>query len=410
MKHFFLTMALLISFAGIANSKHSLQTSGNFGFFYSSLSNYGEWIESDYGSAWRPMNVMHGWRPYLNGRWVWTDYGWYWVSNEPFGWATFHYGRWNYDDYYGWIWIPDYDWGPAWVEWCYNDDYIGWAPLSSYATFNVSFGISFSNHWVTPFHYWNFIPNRYFTTTRIVDYIQPVDRNRRIYGESRRVDHIRFEDNRVVNRGVDVNIVERRTNSRINRVDIVNRDRGEGERFVRDAGRERIEVYRPRIENKIREEQSHSTDIRRNEQKNNVDRRNSIQQPDRDLRSFNRDAERERNIRERIPSQRQHEVTHPQQRNLWQEQRQRDVPQREGTSTHRQEQQREQIQRRQEDQRMRDQQMRENRNREAPRYERSEPQIRERQQPQMKERPQPPQRPSERRDELRGNSEKRRRQ
>ncbi|MCX7916289.1 MAG: hypothetical protein N3A53_08330, partial [Verrucomicrobiae bacterium] len=48
---------------------------------------------------------------------------------EPFGWAVFHYGRWYYDDYYGWIWIPDRIWGPAWVEWRETETYVGWAPL-----------------------------------------------------------------------------------------------------------------------------------------------------------------------------------------------------------------------------------------------------------------------------------------
>jgi len=25
--------------------------------------------------------------------------------------------------------MPDDVWGPAWVEWRYDDEYIGWAPL-----------------------------------------------------------------------------------------------------------------------------------------------------------------------------------------------------------------------------------------------------------------------------------------
>jgi len=24
---------------------------------------------------------------------------------------------------------PDTDWGPAWVQWAGDDDYVGWAPL-----------------------------------------------------------------------------------------------------------------------------------------------------------------------------------------------------------------------------------------------------------------------------------------
>ncbi len=71
----------------------------SFTIFYTSLSPYGEWIEIDYGVyAWRPLYVKVGWSPYLIGRWVWTPYGWYWDSFEPFGWAVYHYGRWYYDD------------------------------------------------------------------------------------------------------------------------------------------------------------------------------------------------------------------------------------------------------------------------------------------------------------------------
>src|SRR5256885_13718454 len=75
--------------------------------FYTNLTPYGEWVDVSYGSAWRPYHVSQGWRPYMDGRWVWSDYGWYWSSYEPYGWAVYHYGRWIYDDYYGWIWLPD---------------------------------------------------------------------------------------------------------------------------------------------------------------------------------------------------------------------------------------------------------------------------------------------------------------
>ena len=27
------------------------------------------------------------WQPYMYGRWMWTNAGWAWVSDEPFGWA-----------------------------------------------------------------------------------------------------------------------------------------------------------------------------------------------------------------------------------------------------------------------------------------------------------------------------------
>jgi hypothetical protein len=38
--------------------------------------------------------------------------------------------RWVYDSYEGWLWVPDYEWAPAWVVWRGGGDYYGWAPMS----------------------------------------------------------------------------------------------------------------------------------------------------------------------------------------------------------------------------------------------------------------------------------------
>jgi hypothetical protein len=96
---------------------------------FDELSYWGQWFDLyPYGQVWRPTVVME-WRPYANGQWVWSDMGWTWLSYEPFGWATYHYGTWAYDFAWGWVWVPGYDWHPACVEWVVYDDYIAWAPL-----------------------------------------------------------------------------------------------------------------------------------------------------------------------------------------------------------------------------------------------------------------------------------------
>ncbi|MCB1133174.1 MAG: hypothetical protein KDN05_18780, partial [Verrucomicrobiae bacterium] len=83
-----------------------------------------------YGYVWQPVVVRDvSWRPYTRGRWVCTDHGWTWVSDEPFGWATYHYGRWALVAGRGWVWIPGSEWAPAWVCWRYGSSHIGWAPL-----------------------------------------------------------------------------------------------------------------------------------------------------------------------------------------------------------------------------------------------------------------------------------------
>src|SRR6266404_3785328 len=55
--------------------------------FYTKLEPHGEWLETaDYGYVWQPRVAerSRSWRPYTNGRWVYTDAGWTWISEEPF--------------------------------------------------------------------------------------------------------------------------------------------------------------------------------------------------------------------------------------------------------------------------------------------------------------------------------------
>ena len=102
----------------------------SFDFFYNNL-NDGNWVEvGDYGYCWQPNAARESsWRPYADGYWAYTDVGWTWVSNEDFGWATYHYGRWARLADTGWVWIPGTEWGPAWVSWRTGGDQVGWAPL-----------------------------------------------------------------------------------------------------------------------------------------------------------------------------------------------------------------------------------------------------------------------------------------
>jgi hypothetical protein len=126
----------------------------------------GRWfLTANFGWVWRPYASYAGWRPYRDGRWVWTSYGWTWVSYEPFGWATYHYGYWNCDAALGWVWIPGYDWSACRVQWAYYDDYICWAPLPppgyscprpyTTAGFNIWFTIG-ASHFCDPYpaHYY----------------------------------------------------------------------------------------------------------------------------------------------------------------------------------------------------------------------------------------------------------------
>ena len=103
----------------------------DYSLFYGRLAPHGRWIDvSGYGLCFQPGQArVTTWRPYVDGCWSWSTLGWAWQSNEPFGWATYHYGRWINLSRHGWLWVPGCEWAPAWVAWRQSRDYIGWAPL-----------------------------------------------------------------------------------------------------------------------------------------------------------------------------------------------------------------------------------------------------------------------------------------
>jgi hypothetical protein len=98
--------------------------------FLAALTPHGAWSDhAKYGPVWRPAVSDPDWAPYFRGHWTHTGAGWYWVSVEPWAWATYHYGRWFLDAAWGWTWVPGRRWAPAWVSWREGKGLAGWAPL-----------------------------------------------------------------------------------------------------------------------------------------------------------------------------------------------------------------------------------------------------------------------------------------
>ncbi|MCU0778823.1 MAG: hypothetical protein MUF86_14330, partial [Akkermansiaceae bacterium] len=173
----------------------------DYGMFYDSLSAYGSWFETpDYGYVWQPVIVRDvSWRPYTRGRWVCTDYGWTWISDEPFGWATYHYGRWALLRGVGWVWVPGSQWAPSWVSWRSSGSHIGWAPLppetlvwsggSWGSNIDVTFGIG--SLW------FNFVEIRHFGGP-IHRHCLPYQRNPDFYRETTNITHIHLHNRRVI--------------------------------------------------------------------------------------------------------------------------------------------------------------------------------------------------------------------
>ncbi|MEO5915341.1 MAG: DUF6600 domain-containing protein [Luteolibacter sp.] len=174
---------------------------GDYGNFYDSLSSYGSWFEtSNYGYVWQPAVVREvNWRPYCRGRWACSDRGWTWVSEEPFGWATYHYGRWALIGGRGWVWVPGTEWAPCWVSWRENDSHIGWAPLPpetmAYrgrgwdATVDVQFGIAAAC--------FNFVEIRHFGSP-LYRYCLPISGNGGWFGQTINITYIHIQNRQVI--------------------------------------------------------------------------------------------------------------------------------------------------------------------------------------------------------------------
>jgi hypothetical protein len=118
-----------MSTAALAQSQVSVSVE-----FRTALEPYGRWERhSRWGDVWIPGERPRAWRPYTEGRWVYTEeWGWYWVEDRAeadWGWATYHYGRWVLDREMGWVWLPGQEWGPGFVQWRHGGQHVGWAPL-----------------------------------------------------------------------------------------------------------------------------------------------------------------------------------------------------------------------------------------------------------------------------------------
>ncbi len=186
--------------------------------FYEPLSPYGEWVVAgSYGRCWRPSHVEAGWRPYCNGSWQRTDAGWYWVSVEPWAWATYHYGRWDWSVNLGWIWVPQTQWAPSWVAWREGAGYVGWAPLPPTATISISGGVVFRDAAFAP-RAFVFVDER-----RMLEPVRPMTviiNNTTVINRTVNITRIQVVNKTVINDGPRTDVIERVSGRRIQAVGV----------------------------------------------------------------------------------------------------------------------------------------------------------------------------------------------
>lgn len=270
-RRFAITLAASLLFAPVApNAAHSTVAklayapvaNVSVSMFYGDLSPWGRWVDMpSYGWCWVPDDVYAGWRPYTDGGWVYTDLGWTWESDEPWAWATYHYGRWYHDSFYGWVWVPGTEWAPAWVVWRTDYEWIGWAPLPPTVGWSAWFEVRSSDFVNVQPRAWCFTRVRDMGSRNLRDRIEPFSRNANLVRRTRDATRFDRKDGRPFVRGVDVAQLERRSGTRIQRSVIRDvsgpRERGRG---GRDGS---IGFYRPDVRRGSPGERPNITEQRR---------------------------------------------------------------------------------------------------------------------------------------------------
>lgn len=205
------------------NASPSLAPAVTVDYFYNLLAPYGHWVALEgYGRCWQPgVAAYHPeWQPYADhGHWVYTNLGWYWVSDYSWGWVPFHYGRWLHDTRLGWCWCPDSVWGPAWVVWRTSDDYCGWAPLPPGSEYVDGSGFIYDGSVVAPDSDFG-LAQESFIFVNLLDFCDPYPARHRIapsrqafvYHQTTALNHFDRDDRLgFINRGIEPTRVTRVT-------------------------------------------------------------------------------------------------------------------------------------------------------------------------------------------------------
>jgi len=236
----------------LPSAKSQAGVSVDISFFYNELAPYGEWVTIDpYGWVWSPYVTNPGWRPYSDGYWAYTDFGWTWVSDVEWGWAAFHYGRWFYDDMYGGVWVPGATWGPAWVAWRYGDGYVGWAPLPPDVTWRDSgeldwgrfdFDVGFQWYW------WNFADEKWICKRKLRDHIYSPERNLTLIKRTKNVTRYTFVNHRIIDHGLDIDRFEKQTSEKVPRLAVAVSQASDKKHLAMIKGGS-LMMFRPQISN-----------------------------------------------------------------------------------------------------------------------------------------------------------------
>lgn len=196
-------------------------------YFHRTLGGYGEWVNlPGVGFVWRPW-TRSGWAPYNLGYWGYSSSNWSWVSYEPFGHITYHYGNWGYLNDFGWCWFPGYRWAPHHVQWSSYDGHVGWCPTPPRLYGSHSYRFQHNYQWVQHRNFLDRNVHRYTRRhsdlwrdgrgPRNIPVLSSPSRTMAERWTGRVVDHIQLESvNRSTRRGnVQIWLPDRQTRQRV---------------------------------------------------------------------------------------------------------------------------------------------------------------------------------------------------
>jgi hypothetical protein len=205
--------------------------------FEAPLRQYGRWERvGSFGRCWIPGRVDTEWRPYCIGHWQRTEAGWCWASDEPWGWATYHYGRWGWSGDVGWFWVPQTQWAPAWVSWHRGGGYVGWAPLQPDARGRSDGSVQINV---------SAIPSRAFVVVEERRFLQPVRPSTVVVNSTTvinkfvNITNIRVVNKTVINEGPRPELIERASEQKVQIVP-VHEFRRKQEAGVTEVSRRRV--------------------------------------------------------------------------------------------------------------------------------------------------------------------------
>jgi hypothetical protein len=166
-----------------------------------------------------------------------------WVSDEPFGWATYHYGRWGFHWTIGWYWVPDTVWAPAWVTWRTSGDHVVWAPMPPRGLVGISYEV---DPYAIPGRYWVAVPTSQFLAPNLfsvaIHFGEP--RFYDVVRYTRPVGHVRVVNNIAVNTYINVNYIESETGETVRVYDVSEASEPQTAQVDDDA----IAVFAPAVE------------------------------------------------------------------------------------------------------------------------------------------------------------------